>query len=207
AASGESDLAWDLALQALSGMESLVRRFRDVSEQQRFLANKLRFYDRAFEIAQLKSGAEGRWRAWSIVERAKSFYLCQLVANAEIELFEGIDPSDIARLESLEAQLDESERMFSRLTPQDKLGHRGQELAQKISSVSQQKREVLAVMMKHNPRWAALKTPPSFDIQSELSKLKSEWVVVSYFWVADTTSGDVFLHVFWTGPDRLPQSV
>jgi CHAT domain-containing protein len=206
AARGESDQAWDLALQALSGIESMVRHFRDVSEQQQFLANKLRFYDRAFEIAQTKTGPEGQWRAWTIVERAKSFYLCQLVANAEIKLFEGVDPTDIAQLENLDAQLDETERMFSLLALPDKHGPRGQEMQEKIRSVSQQKRSLLTAMMKQNPRWAALKTPPAFDSQSELARLNPEWVVVSYFWVVDT-SENTSLHIFWTGPDRLPQSI
>jgi CHAT domain-containing protein len=207
AARSESDQAWDLALQALSGMESMVRHFRDVSEQQKFLANKLRFYDHAFEIAQTKIGPEGQWRAWSIAERAKSFYLCQLVANAEIKLFEGVDPKDIARLENLEAQLDETERMLPLLAPQEKLGPRGQEMEQKTRSLSQQKRDLLAVMMKQNPRWAALKTPPTFDIQSEVAKLSPEWVVVSYFWVTDVSGEGSSLHIFWTGQDRLPNSV
>lgn len=207
AARGESDHAWNLALQALSGMESMVRHFRDVSEQQRFLANKLRFYDRAFEIAQTRTGPEGRWRAWSIAERAKSFYLCQLVANAEIKLFEGVDPRDIALLENLEVQLDETERMFSLLPKQEQPGPHGQEMEQKIRSLSQQKRDLLAVMMKQNPRWAALKTPPMFDIQSELARLAPEWVVVSYFWVMDTGGERASLHIFWTGADRLPQSI
>jgi hypothetical protein len=207
AGKGESDRAWDLVLQALSGMESLGRRFRDVGEQQRFLANKLRFYDRAFEIAQIKGGAEGRWQAWSIAERAKSFYLCQLVANAEINLFEGVEPSDIGRLESLESQLDTAEQMYSRLAPRDKLGPRGEELEREIRSVSQRKREMLAVMMKQNPRWAALKTPPPLDIKSELHALKPEWVVVSYWWVAGANGEGTTLHIFWSGQDRVPQSV
>ena len=117
-----------------------------MSEQQRFLANKLRFYDRAFEIARTKSGSDGLWRAWSIAERAKSFYLCQLVANAEIGLFEGIDPEEIARLKSLESQLDEAERQFANLSPQDKLGARGQDSELRIRSISQQKRDLLAVL-------------------------------------------------------------
>src|ERR1700758_1551118 len=196
-ARGEADQAWELALQALSGMESLVRHFRDVSEQQRFLANKLHFYDRAFEIALTKPGDEGRWRAWSIVERAKSFYLCQLVANAEIDLFDGIDPKDIGRLEILESRLDETDRLFSQLAPQDKIGSRGQELEQRIKSVSREKRDLLAVMMKQNPRWAFLKTPPPFDIKSELNKLNTPWTVISYFWVTDTSSDRVCLHIFW----------
>ena len=206
-ARGESDEAWDLALLALSGIESLVRLFRDVSEQQRFLANKLRFYDRAFEIARTKSGSDALWRAWSIAERAKSFYLCQLVANAEIGLFEGIDPEEIARLKSLESQLDEAERQFANLSPQDKLGARGQDSELRIRGISQQKRDLLAVLMKQNPRWAALKSPPPFDIKSELAKLKPQWIVVSYYWVADPNSDKVCLHIFWTGTDRSPHSL
>jgi hypothetical protein len=195
-AQDEPDAAWDLALLALSGIESLVRLFRDVTEQQKFLANKLRFYDHAFEIARVKSGAEGKWRAWSIVERAKSFYLCQLVANAEIELFEGIGPDEIVRLKSLESQLDDAERQFANLSPQDKLGTRGQDLETGIKTISEQKRDLLTMLMKRNPRWAALKTPPPFDIKSELAKLNAQWIVVSYFWVADIYSKNGCLHIF-----------
>ena len=206
-AQDEPDAAWDLALSALSGIESLVRLFRDVTEQQKFLANKLRFYDHAFEIARVKSGAEGKWRAWSIAERAKSFYLCQLVANADIELFEGIGADEIARLKCFESQLDDAERQFANLPPQDKLGTPGQDLELGIKTISQQKRDLLSMLMKRNPRWAALRTPPPFDIKSELAKLKAHWIIVSYFWVAATDSKNSWLHIFWTGSDRSPHSL
>jgi len=206
-AQGEVEEAWKLSILALSGMESLVRLFRDVSGQQKFFTNKLRFYDRAFEIARTRRDAEGNWRAWSIAERAKSFYLCQLVANAEIELFEGIDPDLIARLKSFESQLDDSERRLANLPPQDKLGVRGQDLELQIQTISKQKRELLTRLMKQNPRWAALKTPPRLDIQSELKKLKPNWMVVSYFWLADSIGENIELHIFWTGSDRVPHSI
>ena len=205
-ARGEHDAAWESALLALAGVESLVRLFRDVSEQQRFLANKLRFYDSAFEIARARTGPEGQWRAWSIAERAKSFYLCQLVANAEIELFEGIQPSDIALLKSLESQLDDAERKLANLSPQEKLG-RAEESERQIRSISQKKRDLLATLMKQNPRWAALKTPPAFNIKSELAKLNPDWIVVSYFWLSDTKGDEVCLYIFWTGRDRAPHSI
>ena len=207
AAQGDADTAWDLALESLSGLESLVRYFRDIGEQQRFLANKLRFYDKAFAIAQSKAGPEGTWRAWSVAERAKSFYLCQLVANAEIPLFDGIDPKDIARLHSLESQLDDSERAFSRLSTQDKSGVSGQSLQQQVNALSQQKRELLASMMKQNPRWGVLKTPPPFDLKAELKKLGPSWIAVSYFWISSDTDKTATLHVFWAAADRTPQTI
>ncbi len=207
AAHGHSDQAWDLALKSLAGLESLVRHFRDIGEQQRFLGNKLRFYDRAFKIAQTKAGAEGTWRAWSIAERAKSFYLCQLVANAEIPLFEGVNPDDISRLRNLESQLDDSDRAYSHMAPQERASTKGQELEQRTATLSQEKRDLLAGMMKQNPRWAALKTPPAFDIKFELNKLDAAWVAVSYFWITDDTNGKVTLHIFWSGRDRPPQTL
>ena len=207
AAQGRADEAWELALQSLAGLESLVRRFRDIDEQQRFLENKLRFYDRAFEIARTKAGAKGTWRAWSVAERAKSFYLCQLVANSEIALFDGIDPGDIARLKTLESLLDDMERRFSRMGPQEKASARGLELEQGMAALSREKRDLLAVMMKQNPKWGALKAPPAFDIELELGKLDPAWIAISYFWITDDNSGKTTLHVFWSGGDRLPRTV
>jgi CHAT domain/MalT-like TPR region len=205
-ARGEHDEAWELALPALSGMEGLVRHFRDVFEQQRYLADKLRFYDRAFEIALAKGGEEGQWRAWSIVERAKSFYLCQLVANAEIRLFEGMDPAEVARLESFDEQLDALERRYAQLSEPEKEGERGEELGQRIKSVSEEKRDLLGELMKQNPRWAALKAPPPVDIRRELKRLEAHWIVVSYFWVAERDGDGACLHIFWTGADRMPHA-
>jgi hypothetical protein len=207
AAQGHYDQAWDLALESLVGLESLVRHFRDIGEQQRFLANKLRFYDRAFEVAQMKAGSEGRWRAWSIAERAKSFYLCQLVANAEIPLFDGVNPDDIARLRNLESQLDEVERALSHLSPEDTRSTKAQELQNRVNSLSREKRDLLAGMMKQNPRWGALKMPPDFQIKSEMKKLDRAWIPISYFWMADSTDQQMMLHIFWTGSDRTPQTV
>jgi tetratricopeptide (TPR) repeat protein len=206
AAQGRPDQAWELVLQSLAGMESLVRRFRDIDEQQRFLENKLRFYDRAFEIARTRAGAEGTWRAWSIAERAKSFYLCQLVANSEIALFDGIDPGDVARLRNLESRLDEAERNFSQMGPQERARARGQEMEQGMAALSREKRDLLAVMMKQNPKWGALKAPPAFDIQLELSRLDAAWIAISYFWITDDSSGKVTLHVFWSDRDRQPRT-
>ena len=68
----------------------LIRRFSSLLDQQRFLVDKLKRYAEAFRIALGNADDDEDYlRAWSIAERSKSFYLCQLLASAGTALFEG----------------------------------------------------------------------------------------------------------------------
>lgn len=202
---GEHDAAWEHARAALDGAESLVRHFRLVHDQQRFVADKLRYYDHAFDIGLAKSGPEGRLRAWTVAERAKSLYLCQLVANADVPLFEGVDPGRVKRLRELEAQLDACEQELGRLGAEGLAGPRGSALKEQLQSLSRQRQELLDQMMRDNPRWAALRTPPRFELEMALKQLASTWAPVSYFWCE--REGGAALFVFYTDRARAPQCV
>src|SRR5271166_371340 len=194
--SGEHDDAWDHALHALSEIELLIRNFRVVPEQQQFLKDKQRFYDDCFDIGLANGGDEGCSRAWTIAERAKSFYLCQLLANADVPLFEGADPKDIERLRQLEAQLDICARSLVVCNPADRDAKEHQQI-----SVSKERQALLARIMKENPRWAAVRAPIRADIEAILDSLPVPWVPISYLW-RDRTDGTADLFVFYAGLDR-----
>ena len=70
------------------------------------MADKAALYETAYHVGNAAPKEQGIVRGWTVVERAKSFYLCQLVANADIELFEGVNPDQLTTLTSLENQLD-----------------------------------------------------------------------------------------------------
>jgi len=194
--SGKHDEAWDHATHALGEMELLIRNFRVVAEQQRFLKDKLRLYDACFDIGLAKGGKEGRKRAWTIAERAKSFYLCQLLANANVQLFDGIDPREIEHLRQLEEQLDSCARALV-ICSDDEREARQQQQAQ----VSQARQKLLSQIMKENPRWAAARAPVRAGIQAILSAVASPWVPVSYFW-REGKAGSSRLFIFYVGGDR-----
>jgi hypothetical protein len=189
ASEGDAEGAWSLATSALDIAEGLIRHFRILTEQQRFITDKLALYDRAHEIATATPGREGTLRAWSIAERAKSFYLCQLMANSDVDVFHGVDPHDIASLRELDHRLDALERQS------------GSAGAEEGVALSADRRALLERIMVANPRWGALRRPPSLDLDVELWELDAGWVPLSYWW--DHHAG---LHVYWA-VDREPAHV
>ncbi len=152
--SGKHEKAWDLAQSSLANIETLIRNFRVVGEQQQFLRDKLRYYDDSFDIAVACGGDEGLRRAWTVAERAKSFHLCQLLANADVRLFEGVDPAAINRLRELESQLDTGSRAVLLCDPADR-----DRKEQEVQNTAVERQALLFQIMKDNPRWAALNAP------------------------------------------------
>jgi hypothetical protein len=192
------DRAWELALQALSFIESLIRNFRVVTEQQQFLIDKLRFYDTAFEIGLAAGGHKGRLRAWTICERTKSFYLCHLMANADIRLFDGIDSHLIERLAELESELDCRTRAVMLCDTSER-----DQAERERNRISEERQKLLFQMMRDNRRWAAVKTPPEANMSDCFSALAPLWTPISYFWRDRESGADLF--IFFTGPDREPR--
>jgi tetratricopeptide (TPR) repeat protein len=186
-AAGDHETAWDLTVAALDGFDSLIRHFRILEDQQRFVADKLRRYDQAFDVAVAAPGARGIVRAWEVAERSKSFYLSQLVSSQRIEVFDGVPADDVRRLTDLELRLGYAEKDGGPVPspPAAKL----------IQDLSEQRQSLLTEMMRANPRWAAVRTPPRLDLEAELSKLAPEWAPISYYWRADG-SGGAALHIF-----------
>lgn len=194
-ARGEHDRAWETALQALDLTEKRLRRFRVLEEQQRFLSASLRFYDRAFEIGWAKGGIGGICRAWSIAERAKSFYLCQLVANADVPFFEGVDETLVAEFQRLERETDILER-----SP----GTREEAGAAEIQRVSRERASLLARIMADNPRWAAVRKPPEFDVSTMLRELPKGTAPLGYFWRQEAAGG-ARLFLFYCDSELTPR--
>lgn len=201
-AQGEIEAAWQLAQDALDLVEAAIRRFRALFDQQRFVLDKLTYYQHAFAIGLAKSGPQGRWRAWTMAERAKSFYLCQLVANADIRFFAGVDPGQVAHLRALELQLDDCEAAIGRLKNAGSDPARLSPLEQQLEQLSEAKLKLQEGLMRANPRWAALRTPPAFDIAAEVRRLDSAWTPLSYFWQSQAEGAT--LHIFYAGKDRQP---
>lgn len=181
AAQGDVEGGWSLATSALDIAEGLIRHFRILTEQQRFIADKLALYDTAHEIATATPGREGTLRAWSIAERAKSFYLCQLLANSDVDLFHGVDRHDIASLRELDHRLDALERQSSSTGTDEGV------------ALSAERRALLERIMAANPQWGALRKPPSLDLDVELRRLDAGWVPLSYWWDHHHAG----LHVYW----------
>jgi CHAT domain-containing protein len=199
-ARGDFEEAWLLAESALDLVESGIRKFGALFDQQRFVIDKLLNYHYAFAIALAEGGDEGIWRAWTVAERAKSFYLCQLVANGDIDLFDGVDQDKLAELRDLELQLDELEARRSQINNAE--GDRLSTIEADFNRVSKAKEKLQESMMRTNPRWGAFKTPPRLDLRTELKKLDSKWVPLSYFW--ETQDNGARLHLFHVDSNRHP---
>ena len=188
---GSLDPAWEHMTVALTLVETSVRTFRSLFDQQRYLADKAAYYQHAFEVALAAGGAAGDLRAMSVAERAKSFYLCQLLANADVPLFDGVDPADVERLQALEEQLDELE---ARVPVADGSVRERAELEAHRDAVAQEREQVLALIMRDHPRWASVHAPLPFDAESDLA-LPAAWCALSVFW-----HGDDELHFFLARP-------
>jgi hypothetical protein len=176
---GNQACAWEKALQALDEVENLIHFHNSPLSQQLFLLDKLEYYHTAFDIALTTEGEEAVLRAWQIAERSKSFYICQLVANSNIPLFEGVKQEDLLEMQALELMLDEVEIKISlnRSNP-DAM----RELTLQQSKVYKQKQELLEQIMQENPRWASIKKPKPIDIKKEYEALGRRWTFFSYYW-------------------------
>lgn len=201
-ARGNNDSAWALANRALQGIEGLIRHFRSLFDQQLFVLDKLDYYFQAFAIGWAKGGRQGLLRAWTISERAKSFYLCQLVANADVPLFDGIAADQIAQLRDLEARLDDCEANHGRLKALGAKPEYQAESEKQYRELSETRQRLMEALMRANPRWAGLRTPPPFDLEAELARLDPAWVPISYFFQPQPEGA--VLHIFYAGSDREP---
>ena len=176
---GRPDDAWAHMFTALSLVETSLRSFRSLFDQQRYLADKDQYYQHAFAVALAAGGAEGEFRALSVAERAKSFYLCHLVANADVPLFDGVDPADVERLRALEERLDELELQIP--FPGDPAEARIA-LESERDAVATEREELLGRVMREHPRWASAHVPPPFDAARDLAALPATWCALSAFW-------------------------
>ena len=193
---GGHDTAWGMILQALAEIEFLIRRFTVLSEQQRFLIDKLELYQRAFQIVLTASGSKANMRAWTIAERSKSFYLCQLIASADIQIFDDMDPLELDRLRRLEDRLDACERKLPRLSQADRDGLKGQKILEEIKKLVAAKQTQLERMMRQNPRWARLNIPSLLNLKKEIEHLPVGWIPLSFYWQPQKETGAT-LHIFW----------
>src|SRR5262249_34124864 len=127
---------------------------------------------------------------WSVAERAKSFYLCQLVRNAEVRLFSGVHPALIDRLLEVERLRDALERE-AKNDPMRKDGPRRSEAYVEWQSL-------IGAIIKSNRRWGAVREPEPFDVATAVQSLRSGgWTPVSYFF-RESPDGGAAMHVFST---------
>jgi hypothetical protein len=179
AAEGRSEEAWEHALVALSLVEESFRLFRSLFDQQRYLADKSTYYAHAFAAAL----ASDPTRALTVAERAKSFYLTQLLASGGVSLFDGVDPVDVERLRALEEELDLLEERSAH-------AGEGEALETRALGVAAERDELFAAIMRDHPRWASAHAPAPFDAAQDLAQLPEGWASISYFWLGGE------LHVF-----------
>lgn len=199
AALSDPEGAWGLARTALAIVESTVRRFRAVFDQHRYMLDGAECYEEALDIALACAGDAGTERAWAVAERAKSFRLCQLLANADIPRFDGVRAVDVARLRDLEAQLDVAEAALSRAGSSDAERARRAIHERRVDSLSRAKLELQERMVRSSPRWAALRVASAAEPVAALVELSPEWLPISYFWRSGREGSA--LHVFWRGAD------
>lgn len=178
---GEHEAAWRDAERALAIGESLVRQFRALADQHRFVADKFAQYRHAFTIALAGGDARGVARAWGVAERAKGFYLCQLLANADVPLFDGVDPAALRALREVEGELDRVDAQLAQQTP----GQRFEALAAELQMLQARRDAAYNDAMRDNPRWAALRVPPPFDVERLLARLDGRGTAMSLFVLPD----------------------
>jgi CHAT domain-containing protein len=192
---GDPDGAWAHATNALGLVETSVRSFRSLFDQQRFLTDKATYYQHAFRVGLAAGGVEGTWRAWAVAERAKSFYLCQLVANADVPLFDDVDPADVETLQELDDRLD---ALKARIRSATDAGARSA-LDDEYAAAAAEREELFARILRNHPRWASARTPPPFDPQHAIASLPPGWSALSMFWSRGNE-----LHLFHGRPGEAP---
>ena len=198
-ARAQHDLAWDAALAGLALVDSLVRYFRSREDGRRFVAAQLKNYQVAFDLALATGGQLGCTRAWTIAERSKSFYACQLIANGDIALVDGVDAAEVQRLREFEDAIDTRERVAGALS-----GDAFSRAMQIIRALRMERDEILSAWRRASPQWAALRAPPPFAIENLLEKLRVGYDVLSLFAPPPACKGDSELHIFWADAAGTP---
>jgi hypothetical protein len=209
-ARSDHDEAWEKALKALKQFDGLIRRFSVLSDQQVFLIDKLERYGDAFAIALGAGGDRGCLRAWSVAERSKSFYLCQLVASADVSLFEGVDPALLRAFQEAGEELDRLETKYGLMGFARRESGAGHELAARLRECSGRKAGLLKDLMRSNSRWARVNVPGELDMSVQVRQLPDGWSVLSYYWEYSSASGagtreGVKLNIFWTDDAKRPR--
>jgi CHAT domain-containing protein len=176
---GNSEAGWEKVLQTLEVVENLIHFHNSLLAQQLFLLDKLEYYEVAFDIALSAGGDVGVLRAWEIAERSKSFYICQLVANSDVALYEDVKTEYLLEMQRLEVMLDEVE---IKMKPNAGNIVQIRELVSQQSKIYKQKQALLEQIMQENPRWAAIKKPARIDIKNEYEALGGKWSFLSYYW-------------------------
>jgi hypothetical protein len=209
-ARGAHDEAWQRASRALDQFDALIHHFAVPSDQQRFLIDKLERYAEAFAVGLAAGGDRGIIRAWSVAERSKSFYLCQLLASANACLFEGVDATALKAYRAAGEELDRLERRHGTLSDANREGRVGRELVARVQEVSRRKLTILQDLMRSNPRWARVAVPGGFDVIDEIAHLPEGWTLLSYYWqypgptISQGREGGK-LHLFWADESKRPR--
>lgn len=197
---GKYSAAWDRLELALSGIEALAGKSRSLFNEQAFLQDKAGLYHDALAVALAMGGPGAALSAWSVAERSKSFYLCQLVAAAEVPLFADVDSEQLNRLRAADQKLTANEQILNsrspvELAPADRIRKEHECVAR-----SRERQELFESMMRSNPRWASLERPPGQGLEAMIEDLDPDWAVLSYYW-RPSASGAV-LDLFFAGRDR-----
>jgi CHAT domain-containing protein len=209
-ARGSHNEAWESVNISLKQFDLLISRFSTISDQQRFLLDKLQHYSDAFRIALAGEEEKGLCRAWGIAERSKSFYLCQLMASASISLFDGVDARDLERYQKSCDDLTEADRRLGFLNEVDKLGRKGKQLIDRIQEISARKQRQLESLMRNNPKWARVSVPSAIEIPDDLAYIPAGWTPLCFFWgapprhIEDDDLGNT-LHIFWVDKSGKPR--
>lgn len=199
-ARAQHDLAWDAALAGLALVDSLVRYIRSQDDGLRFVAAQLKHYETAFDVALATGGELGCARAWTIAERSKSFYVCQLIANGDLALIDGVDAAQVLRLREFEDAIDARERVAAALS-----GDAFARAMQIVRALHMERDDLLAMLMRASPQWAALRAPPPFAIENLLERLRGRYDVLSLFPRPRGLAGKSELHIFWADAAGIPK--
>jgi CHAT domain len=191
---------WPLAEAALARIEHLTRAQRSLFDQQRYLVEKLRYYDEAICLAldhatsvdPATSPSDRQLairRAWQVAEQAKSFSLRQAMTQGG--WLRAVDPSSAAGLQALDERLDALEAQGEPSAAQLPLR----------AELAARRQQLLQVAMQRSPLVATTQAVPDWNLQAVLRALPEGVGVVSWYWLEQPQGWQ--LNIFHTGADRV----
>ena len=146
---GNHDAAWEHALSALDGVESLIRHFRLLDDQQRFLTDKLPYYDLAFDVGLAR---EVEPRASSAPGRSPSGRRASISVSSSQTPRSASSRGSTGRASCASAPSRTSSTPWSGEAP-------AASPTRASTSSHERSRDYSPSLMRENPRWGGLRQP------------------------------------------------
>ncbi|QLE56636.1 tetratricopeptide repeat protein [Nostoc sp. TCL26-01] len=138
--------------------------------------------------------------ALHISERSRARGLIELLTQAQVDIYKGVDPQLLSQERRLQWQLDAREKKLSELADKSNTRPQVAALKEQINNLLQQQEQLKNKIRNQNPEYAALKYPQSLTLKEIQQQLDPDTLLLeyslgeerSYLWAVTSNSLDAY---------------